>query len=119
MAKRDAEIDAEIERKLWADIRKVEQEATRNVSQLVGSSRAWEERTVGDVASLDVYRGAVGLRKAREAAKSAVVNNIGVIMMPARIESGAQWEAASKEIEEGKKVFEIAEVPHQEPEPAA
>lgn len=118
MPKRDSDLDAEIERKLWADIRKVEQDATKNVAAMVSCERLWEERTVGDVVSLDVYRGAVGLRKAREAAQS-VTNNIGVIMMPARIESGAQWEAASKEIEEGKKVFEIAELPQEEPEPAA
>lgn len=118
MGRRDLEIDADIERKLWADIRKVEQEAVANVDRLVREDgRKWADRTVGDVASLDVYRGAVGLRKAREAAAN-VTNNIGVIMMPTRIENGAQWEAASKDIEEGKQVFEIAAA-EREPEPAA
>lgn len=113
---RDPDEDAKAERDVWHEVAKGVSErlmtrAVPNVEAMLSSDRPWEERTVGDVSSLDVLRMGVGLIKAREQARTAVPSMLPAVLLYARIEDHSKWEGVAAQVNASGKIIDAEAEP--------
>jgi hypothetical protein len=106
-----------IERRLT----RAQERAVKKVGELANATRAWNERTVGDVVTLKLAETAASEIKAKRAAAAAPAQ-LGVIVIANRVESLDEWErqyqAMEADLRERRSLPAVATVVSSEKKPA-
>lgn len=113
MAKRDkAKLERFKESLEWT-LHRLQRNAVRKMATLAEEGRPWNERTVGDVATMKLAESFAAEVKAKKAAQAAPTQ-LGVVVIANRVESLDEWErqyqAMESDLRERRSIPAIATV---------
>lgn len=103
--------EAMLKRKADALLAKQREEAFEERGRMQRSDRRWDDRTVGDVTTLQICAGAEAEIRADKAMRGAGVL-VGLVMVPGESPSIEAWEAEAKQLSaRGQQVIDTTAGP--------